>query len=86
MASSWGTSWGTAWGNSWGNIGIPVTIFAGVSSVKGPTSHHGISRPTVQLTLVSAGRYDVEETHEVSGNQNPSTVSKETFLIDGDIP
>ena len=69
-----------------GGGGSTVTFFTGVSVADGVTHFKGISRPTVTLEDAGGGTYTVTKTHELSGEFNPDSLSRETYLIDGELP
>jgi hypothetical protein len=56
-----------------------LTVFSGVSVADGVTYYKGISRPTVVPVPLSVSG-------GVSGNLRPDAVSRETYLIDGELP
>jgi len=66
--------------------GSTVVFFTGVSKAAGVTHFQGISRPTIQLEDAGGGTYTVTKTHELSGELNPDSLSRETYLIDGILP
>jgi len=67
-------------------VGSTVVFFTGVSTAAGVTHFQGISRPTIQLEDAGGGTYTVTKTHELSGELNPDSLSRETYLIDGILP
>ena len=74
--------------NAWRGAsgGSTVQFFTGVSTALGLTYFRGMSRPTVQLSDAGGGTYNVTKTHSVAGDLKPSSVNKETYLIDGELP
>jgi len=66
--------------------GSTIVFFTGVSTAAGVTHFQGISRPTIQLEDAGGGTYTVTKTHELSGELNPDSLSRETYLIDGLLP
>lgn len=66
--------------------GSIVGKYSGVSTANGVTYFKGISSPTIILTDAEGGTFNVLKSHQVSGDLNPGTVTRETYIIDGELP
>lgn len=65
--------------------GSVVIFYDGLSVADGLTYHKGLSRPNILLVPVGDGTYTVTKLSGLS-DEDPATLSKETYIIDGDLP